>query len=396
MPTTLSARTDLTYEEICEAYAGGSSRLPKIIKEIENGNVALAESTGVEIKRRRTVSGNATNVANIGQVDTTVVAKLISAARWNALVAGYSGPGGQFITPPSYNMQTVNVRAVVKNPFDLIDQVAGINYANQARGAGIGVNLSGREAKMQEKGTGARIRDIDFRAPVGGGTADVDVRDYYPNDRIGSGGATGEIHGVDQGIQEVIQADSESVARGNATSPWDLTGNPSIDNNLKFKLAGHQIDAHFREAANVGVQEAVAVINTAVEAEAAANLHKAALQGDSSVAIIAANGDIELHSKKRGSSGTAIDINNVNVPMDIDNTDDVASGATVGDIGGTIYAQAVINLSSAARGAQTTLRYGTCQFGVLQIVGTTNGLTAATPSAYIVHPDFLEDLIAYQ
>ncbi len=34
---TLNAREDLTYEEIYEGYANGKSRLPKIIKQIEEG-----------------------------------------------------------------------------------------------------------------------------------------------------------------------------------------------------------------------------------------------------------------------------------------------------------------------------------------------------------------------
>ena len=266
---TLNARNDLTYEEIWEGYANGKSRLPKIIKQIENGDLPLAETTGIDIKRRRTEGGNAENASLVGQTESDVVAKLISAARWDSLIAGYAGHD-DFVTPPSFNMQSMNVRRVIKDTWDLLDEVAGVNFAEQATNSAKEVNaLTGRQAKVNEFGSGARIREITANIPAGA-TADIDVRDYYSNDRIGLGGATGELHGVDQTITGV------TVSSG------------SVDD---------------------------------------------------------------------------------------------------------VYAQTVIALSATG---VVTVRYGTVQFGVIQIVGTTNGLTAPSASAYIVHPDFLEDLINFQ
>ena len=258
---TLNARTDLTYEEIYEGYANGKSRLPKFIKQIEAGLLPLAETTGIDIKRRRTEGGNAETIGNVGQTDSTVVAKLISASRWTSLIAGYSGPGSGFVTPPSFNLQTVKVRQVIKEPFDLIDQVAGINFAIQVGGAATETNpLTGRETKIQEKGTGIRIREIDTRAPAGS-TADIDVRDFFPNDRIGGGGATGEVHGVDQGIPELIRAESEGRAVGNSTATYDLSGGD--DNLFTFD---------FGESANVDVVFAKAVLKAQEVGEAGATV----------------------------------------------------------------------------------------------------------------------------
>ncbi len=406
MSITLTAKTDLTYEEIYEGFANGKSRLPKIIKDIESGKVALAETTGVNILRRRTIGGNASNVTNIGQSDTTVVAKLISTARWNALISGYSGPDTDYVTPPSYNMQTVNVRAVTKEPFDLLDQVAGINYANQTDGAAKDVNqLSGREAKIQEKGTGVRIREIDARAPDGA-TADIDVRDWFSNDRIGGGGATGEVHGVDQNISEVLVADSEGRAVGNTAgqgsgTDFDLSGATAL--NFVLGSTGETEIAVVFVARDYLITEVRDTINTAVAAAQAANPSAAEFDGipvNDPVCIISAGGALELHSRKRGLQGgedslSGIEISGANSELGFTSADDVLRGATVGDVDGT-FDQTIIDLSSAASNCRTTLRYGTAQFGVLQIVGTTNGLVAATASAYIVHPDFLEDLIAYQ
>jgi len=394
---TLTAKTDLTYEEIYEGYANGKSRLPKIIKDIENGNVALAETTGVNILRRRTIGGNASNVTNIGQSDTTVVAKLISTARWNVLIAGYSGPDTDYVTPPSYNLQAVNVRAVVKEPFDLLDQVAGINYANQNSGAASeATQLSGREAKIQEKGTGVRIREIDTRAPDGA-TADIDVRDFFANDRIGGGGATGEVHGVDQDISGIIEAESEGRAVGNTAAPFDLTSATA----LNFKLgatASPEVTVVFDARADYTLQEVCNDVNAAVEAALAANPSAPEFRGipvNDPVCIIV-DGTLELHSRNRGDIGeSGLLITGDNATLGFTSADNVASGATVGSVDGT-FEQTIVDLDPTASATRTTLRYGTAQFGVLQIISTTNGLVAATASAYIVHPDFLEDLIAYQ
>ena len=397
---TYTAKTDLTYEEIYEGYANGKSRLPKIIKDIENGNVALAETTGVSILRRRTEGGNAQTPGNVGQDSTTVVAKLISAARWDSLIAGYSG-SGEFVTPPSYNLQTVNVRAVVKEPFDLIDQVAGINYAQQGSGAAANTE-TGREAKIQEKGTGVRVREIDFRAPAGA-TADVDVRDYFANDRIGGGGATGEVHGVDQGISEVLVADSEGRAVGITAGafPVSLTAG-SIGMTFALGATGEtEIEVTF----DVGSHTAAEIASTINDAVAVAQIRNSdadefrGVPVDDPVAVVI-NGTLELHSRKRGlqgedTDGSGIQIINDNTPLGLTSADDVLRGATVGDVDGT-FEQTIIDLASEASACRTTVRYGTAQFGALQVVGTTNGLVAATASAYIVHPDFLEDLIDFQ
>lgn len=397
---TLNARTDLTYEEIYEGYANGKSRLPKIIKQIENGDLPLAESTGIDIKRRRTSGGNAETPGNVGQTDDAVVAKLISADRWDALIAGYDGPGGGFVTPPSFNMQTVEVRQVVKEPFDLIDQVAGINFAEQGGGAAKDVNqLTGREAKLQERGTGVRIREIDARAPLGA-TADIDIRDFFGNDRIGGGGATGEVHGVDQSIPELILAESEGRAVGASAATYDLTS----DNTLTFELGGVPVAVTF-PAAVLTKQEVVNAINARVDEVFAANPAEPVFYGvpeNDQVAIIEGGGPIALHTRNRGnlrapgfSTGSSeIEITNDNSVLGFTAADDT-EGATVGDVDG-VFEQTVVDLDPTASATRTTLRYGTAQFGVLQIVGTTNGLVAPTASAYIVHPDFLEDLINFQ
>jgi hypothetical protein len=95
-----------------------------------------------------------------------------------------------------------------------------------------------------------------------------------------------------------------------------------------------------------------------------------------------------------GADLSGIEITGDNSVLGLTSGDDVVRGPTVGDVDG-IFEQTVVDLDPLASYCKTTLRYGTAQFGVLQIVGTTNGLVAATASAYIVHPDFLEDLIAY-
>jgi hypothetical protein len=402
---TLNAREDLTYEEIYEGYANGKSRLPKIIKQIEEGALSLAESTGIDIKRRRTEGGNAETPGNVGQTNSTVAAKLISASRWTSLIAGYVGPGSGFVTPPSFNMQTVNVRQVIKEPFDLIDQVAGINFADQIPGAASETReLSGREVKIQEKGTGVRIREIDTRAPAGA-TADIDVRDFFPNDRIGGGGATGEVHGVDQGIPELIRAESEGRAVGNSAATYDLSGGD--DNLFTFDFGETvNVDVVFTKAV-LTAQEVANAINDRVD-EVKAGLTAAQVeQGEffgipvnDQVAIIEADGTLALHTRNRGglnpeaSQPSAIVILTANTVLGFTVGDNTV-GATVGSVDG-VFEQTVVDLDPDAQQTRTTLRYGTAQFGVLRIVGTTNGLDEATASAFIVHPDFLEDLINFQ
>lgn len=395
---TLNAKVDLTYEEIYEGYANGKSRLPKIIKDIENGNVALAEDTGVNILRRRTEGGNAETPGNVGQDNTTVVARLISAARFDALIAAYTGPGGGFVTPPSYNLQTVDVRAVVKNPFDLIDQVAGVNFANQTSGSAEATK-TGREAKIQELGTGVRIRAIDTRAPAGA-TADIDVRDFFANDRIGGGGATGEVHDSNQGQipDTVIVADSEGRVVGNTAAPFDLTSATAL--NFKLGATGSPVvSVVFDARADYTLQEVVDTVNAAVAVAQAANPVAIEFKGipvNDPVCLIGGGGALELHSRNRGdvgNSGFLITGDNAVLGFEAA-TENITAGATAGQVDG-IFEQTVVDLDPTASATRTTLRYGTAQFGVLQIVGTTNGLVAATASAYIVHPDFLEDLINF-
>ncbi len=404
---TLNARTDLTYEEIYEGHANGKSRLPRIIKDIENGLLPLAEADGINIKRRRTSGGNAETIGTVGQTDTAVIAKLISAARWTSLIAGYVGPGGGFVTPPSFNLQTVNVRQVTKEPFDLIDQVAGTNFAQQDGGAATETNpLTGREAKIQEKGTGVRIREIDTRAPAGA-TADIDVRDFFPNDRIGGGGATGEVHGVDQGISEVIRAESEGRAVGDSASTYDLSG--GSDNLFTFDFGETvNVDVVFEQAV-LTAQEVANAINDRVTEVKRDNPNGTGIEKffgipeNDQVAIIEADGTLALHSRARGdipgnfnnAADSRIEIVLDNTVLGFTSAADNTAGATVGDVDG-VFEQTVVDLDPTAQQTRTTLRYGTAQFGVLRIVGTTNGLVAATPSAFIVHPDFLEDLINFQ
>ena len=404
---TLNARTDLTYEEIYEGYANGKSRLPKFIKQIEEGLLPLAETTGIDIKRRRTEGGNAETIGNVGKTDSTVVAKLISASRWTSLIAGYVGPGSGFVTPPSFNLQTVNVRQVIKEPFDLIDQVAGINFAVQVGGAATETNpLTGRETKIQEKGTGIRIREIDTRAPAGS-TADIDVRDFFPNDRIGGGGATGEVHGVDQGIPDLIRAESEGRAVGNSAAGYNLAAG---DDNLFTFDFGESVDVDVVFAkAVLTAQEVVEAINDRVE-EVKAGLTPAQINEgqffgipvNDQVAIIEADGTLALHTRNRGDlNAPGKEFGKSEIFIVLANTvlgftvGDNTVGATVGDVDG-VFEQTVVDLDPDAQQTRTTLRYGTAQFGVLRIVGTTNGLVAATASAFIVHPDFLEDLINFQ
>jgi len=392
---TLNAKTDLTYEEIYEGYANGKSRLPKIIKDIEDGNVALAETTGVDILRRRTDGGNAQTPGTVGQDNTTVVAKLISAARWDALIAAYTGPGGGYVTPPTYNLQTVNVRAVVKEPFDLIDQVAGVNNSEQTSGSAE-ATVTGREAKIQELGTGIRLRNFEFRAPAGA-TADVDVRDFFTNDRIGGGGATGEVHGVDLSIAEVVAADSEGRVIGASAASYDTSGATF----LSFKLgatASPEISVTF-DGSTLTKQEVCNQINAAVAAAEAASgaseFDGPGLSVEDPVCVIEGGGPIELRSRNRGVRGeSGLLITGDNATLGLTSADNVAAGATAGQVDGT-FEQTIIDLDTTASACQTSVRYGTAQFGVLQVVGTTNGLTAATASAYIVHPDFLEDLINF-
>jgi hypothetical protein len=283
----------------------------------------------------------------------------------------------------------------------LIDQVAGVNYAQQVPGAASETReLSGREAKIQELGTGVRVREIDFRAPAGA-TADVDVRDYFANDRIGGGGATGEVHGVDQSIPEVLVADSEGRAVGNTAAPFALSGATF----LEFVLGATgetTIGVEFEARDDYTLEEVCQTINAAVEAAQIANADDPVFYGvpvNDPVCIVGAGGALELHSRPRGLAGGAADISGIEITSDnavlgFTSADDVLRGATVGDVDG-IFEQTVIDLDPTASATRTTVRYATAQFGALQIVGTTNGLVAATASAYIVHPDFLEDLIAY-
>jgi hypothetical protein len=218
---TLNAKTDLTYEEVYEGHANGKSRLPKILKDIQAADVSpaqtLADTTGIEILRRRTGGGNSTNVANVGVSVADPVAMLISATNYDALLAGYDVAGGQ----PSQNFIDVDVHGVVKNPFDLIDFVSGIDNAGTTLSSGN--QLATRAAKLEDTGSLQVTRNFTEFIPPST-AAGYDMRAKY-GDRIGGGGATGEVHGVDQGIPGLITTDGQAILIGaTAVTGYGLAG----------------------------------------------------------------------------------------------------------------------------------------------------------------------------
>jgi hypothetical protein len=66
------------------------------------------------------------------------------------------------------------------------------------------------------------------------------------------------------------------------------------------------------------------------------------------------------------------------------------NGATVGSAGLT-GEETVIELDASAVDRLTNIRYGTYQFGTLRVYSSIND---ASPVAYFVHPDFMDDLVA--
>lgn len=369
---TLNALADLTYEEIYEGYANGKSRLPKILRDIVAGSNAwatLAGSTGVPILRRRTGGGNATNVTGIGITNSTRVATLISTARYAALLAGYNGPD-PYDTPPSQNFIDIDVRGLTKNPFDLIDMVAGVNYAVQTKGSGD--KGATREVKVSERGSASVIRDIT--QVIDDVTVDFDVRTLY-NDRIGDGGESGAVHGVDQGIVGLIEAASEAViaATGYAAS-YDLTSDDEMVGQIDNSGGG---TAQFIAGVNT-VDQVLSQLNTTLKPHS----------GKRDVAYF--EGDT-LKIRSQNVVGTVeVDITEACSPLDLEIENVV--GATLGGATLSATGQEIIELTTGSIDRLTNIRYGTYQFGTVRVY---NSINDASPVAYILHPDLFDDMVTW-
>jgi len=362
---TLNAKTDLTYEEVYEGHANGKSRLPKILKEIQDAgasaNKTLADTTGINVLRRRTGGGNAENAANVGVSVTDPVAVLISAFRYEELLLGYQPLGAQ----PSENFIDADVRGVTKNPFDLLDQVSGIDNAEQEDGSGN--KLSTRAAKIKDDGSNLVTRDFTEVQ-----SADrIDVRARF-GDRVGGGGATGEVHGVDLGIQELMVVDSEAIAIGVTGSSFDMSADTGM-------------------AADIDNQGATVAT------------YPSAIQTDAQV-IATTNAALILDAGKRDSAfkfGAQIALRSQDLGGEVDVTEantvlglgvQTVVGATVGSAGLT-GENTVIDLGAASLDRLTNVVYQTYQFGTLRMF---NSINDASPVAYIVHPDLLSDFVNNQ
>ena len=369
---TLNALADLTYEEIYEGYANGKSRLPKILRDVVAGSNAwatLAGSTGIPILRRRTGGGNATNVTGIGITVTARVATLISTARYAALLAGYNGPD-PYDTPPSQNFIDIDVRGLTKNPFDLIDMVAGVNYAVQTKGSGD--KGATREVKISERGSASVIRDIT--QVITDNTVDFDVRTLY-NDRIGSGGESGAVHGVDQDIVGLIEAASEVVVSGTGyAATYDMTTDEEL---------GGQIDNVGGGTAEFGTgDQAAAHILSQLNAKLKPH------QGKRDVAYFEGS---TLKIRSQNVVGTAeVDVTEANTLLDFSVGTDV--GATVGGATLSATGQEIIELSTGSVDRLTNIRYGTYQFGTVRVY---NSINDTSPVAYILHPDLFDDMVTW-
>lgn len=364
---TLNAKTDLTYEEVYEGHANGKSRLPKILKEVqdagESANKTLADTTGINILRRRTGGGNAENVTGLGLFVADPVAILISATRYDALIAGYQPLGAQ----PSQNFIDADVRGVTKNPFDLLDQVSGIDNSDQVEGSGN--KLSTRAAKLKDEGSNQVIRNFTEITSEDR----IDVRAKF-GDRVGGGGATGEVHGVDLGIQDLIKADSEAIAIGNTGASFDM----SNDTGMTADIDNRGLAVITYPSA---VQTDAQVIATT---NAQLNLDRSLGKRDSAFKFGA---QIALRSQDLGGE---VDISEANTELGLGVQ--VVAGATVGSAGLT-GENTVIDLGAAALNRLTNIVYGTYQFGTLRMF---NSINDASPVAYIVHPDLLSDLVNNQ
>lgn len=373
MTITINARENLTYEEIFESYANGKSRLPKILKDIESGAGAgdpqtfagKANSDGVEIKRRRTGGGNASNVSGLGLTSQPTIARMLSASRYNALISGYSPSGGE----PSQNFIDADVRGVTKNPFDLIDFVSGILNSDQVKGSGD--NLATRAAKLKAEGSNVVTRN--FTELIQPSDTNYDVRTKF-GDRIGGGGATGEVHGVDQGIPELIATDAQALVIGaTAGTGYGM----DADTTLGVDVDNSGVDSVVYPSALLTVDEAVEETNPQLSSGLA-----------SSIGGATGAAQIVLRSSGFGADGE-VDVTEANTALGFPVA--TAVGSTVGQA--SLDADnTVIDLSGGTfTNVQTNIRYGTYQFGTLRIFTSIND---ADPVAYILHPDLLDDLIA--
>lgn len=362
MTITINTKTDLTYEEIYEGHSNGKSRLPKILKDIEAGTGVFAtlagSAAGIDILRRRTGGGNSTDVSGIGVTIADPVASLISAAKYDSLIAGYSPEDGE----PSQNFIDADVHGVVKNPFDLIDFVSGIDNSDQLQGSGN--SLSTRAAKLKDQGSNVVIRDFTER--IAAADQDYDVRVKF-GDRVGGGGATGEIHGVDQDIPGLLATDSQAMVVG-ATGE---TFNMASDTDLDVEVDNSGIDNVVYSSAVLTKSQVIAETNSQLSAG------KATTTGE----------QIALVSDGLGAAGE-ISVTGENTELDF--AFGTAVGATVGASSVSITGETLIELSDNAVDTRTRIRYGTYQFGTLRIFTSIND---ASPVAYILHPDLLSDLV---
>lgn len=365
---TINTKNDLTYEEIYEGHSNGKSRLPKILKDIEAGTGVFATlasaDTGIDILRRRTGGGNSTNVSGIGMTLADPVASLISAAKYDSLIAGYSPEDGE----PSQNFIDADVHGVVKNPFDLIDFVSGIDNSDQLQGSGNA--LSTRAAKLKDQGSNVVIRDFTER--IAAADQDYDVRVKF-GDRVGGGGASGEIHGVDQNIVGLLATDSQARLLG-ATGEtgvyfdgFDMSG----DTDLDVEVDNSGIDNVVYSSAVLTMREVLAETNRQLSAGKAISIGE----------------QIALVSDGLGAAGS-IGVTGENTVLNFDFGTVV--GATVGASSVSLTGETLIELADSAVGTRTHIRYGTYQFGTLRIFTSIND---ASPVAYILHPDLLSDLV---
>ena len=359
---TINAKTDLTYEEIFEGHSNGKSRLPKILKDIEAGtgpmSVLAESSAGIDILRRRTGGGNSTNVSGIGVTVADPVAVLISAANYDTLLANYDPLDGQ----PSQNFIDADVHGVVKNPFDLIDFVSGIDNSDQTQGSGNA--LATRAAKLKAQGSNVVIRD--FTEKIAASDQNYDVRAKF-GDRVGGGGATGEIHGVDQGIAGLLATDSQARLIGATGETFDM----SNDTDLDVEVDNSGLDNVEYSSATLTRAQVIAETNSQLSSGEATTIGE----------------QIALVSSGLGAAGE-ISVTGENTELDF--AFGTVVGATVGASSVSITGETVIELSDSAVDTRTNIRYGTFQFGVLRVFTSIND---ASPVAYILHPDLLSDLV---
>lgn len=366
MTITINSRENLTYEEIYEGYQNGKSRLPKTLKDIEAGTgsndpqsmTAKANLNGVEIKRRRTGGGNASNTTGLGLSGQPTIARLISKARYDALLAAYSPLGAQ----PSQNFIDSDVRGVTKNPFDLIDFVSGIDNADQLQGSGNA--LATRAAKLRAQGSNVVVRDFtEYIDPAT--SAGYDMRAKF-GDRVGGGGATGEVHGEDQGIPGLIATDGQAISIGaTAVTGYGLAG----DTVLKLDVDNQGDETVNFTPATLQLGEVVQEINEQITTGEAGR---------------AGTDQIAVRSDALGAAGE-VDVTTVNAVLALAPT--TAVGATVGSAS---LATDDTEIVLGASGVDMNIRYGTYQFGTLRIFTSIND---AEPVAYVLHPDLLDDLI---